>query len=988
MRKVLAMLMAVVMTLSLIASSAWAEPAGTSDITIYYTNDVHTYINNYDEKIGSLNTYAKLATLKKTTENVLLVDAGDHIQGTAFGGMDNGATIVKLMNETGYDLATLGNHEFDYDMPRTMEVINQANFPYISCNFYHESNKVPGDLVLDAYKTFEVAGKKIAFVGITTPESITKSTPVYFQDGNGNYIYGIGGGDDGKALYEYVQKGIDAAKAAGADYIIALGHLGVDPSSKPWTSEEVIANTTGLDAFIDGHSHTTLANKLVKDKAGNDVTLSQTGSYFNKVGKMVISDTGFTTELIDINTVAEDATVKATQDAWIASVKTQLGAKIADTTINFTDSYPDTGKRAVRSSETNMGDLNADAYYWNALNAGLEPDMAIMNGGGIRAGIPAGDWTYESCKTVNTFGNMLCVVEITGQQIKDALEYSARFTTGNSDNTIENGGFLHVAGCTYKVDANIENTVQMDGKLWGGGPTGEYRVSDIRIFNRTTGQYDALDLNKTYRVCGTNYTLYNCGDGFNMFQGGKHVLDGIAEDYLAMAAYLKAFKDTDNDGYAEITSANSPLAALNGYQINYESATGAGRIDITELVTPPWDGKITIGGTELNLWFTKYGNVYCDCTVAHFTGTEDNGLGFQVGDIVTLEFLGNKIQLPVVNNYTDVDSGKAAVKLGSNQYVELFVNMGSFAQTYGLASITKDAAGNYIVTPAEGVTFPVELKFEMYEKGGYWDEYVMHQLKRTDKREDYPKLSDAEFANFRNVATTGMGKDKLYRGSSPINPELARNAYADAALKAAGVTVIMNLADSEAAAKAYAGFDQTYYSGQKVIYLNLGVDFTAPDFQKGLAEGLRFFAANKGTYYVHCTEGKDRAGFVSALLECLMGATYDEVVADYMTTYYNYYGVDKDKETEKYNTIANSNIIATLQRAFGVKDLSKADLQAGAKGYMKNIGLSDAEISALMVNLGYVAPPATGDAGVMVYMGMAIMALTGGVFVARKKELF
>ena len=249
----------------------------------------------------------------------------------------------------------------------------------------------------------------------------------------------------------------------------------------------------------------------------------------------------------------------------------------------------------------------------------------------------------------------------------------------------------------------------------------------------------------------------------------------------------------------------------------------------------------------------------------------------------------------------------------------------------------------------------------------------------------YKHLSDAEFANFRNVATTGMGKNLLYRGSSPINPELGRNGYADAALKKAGVTVIMNLADSEADAKAYEGFADTYYAGQKVIYLNLGVDFTAPEFQAGLADGLRFFAANKGVYYVHCTEGKDRAGFVNALLECLMGATFNEVVEDYMTTYYNYYGVEPG--SDKYTAIAESNIIKTLQTAFGVEDLSKADLQKGAKDYMKAIGLTDAEITSLMTNLGYKAP-ATGDTGVVLYVGLAVLALTGGVFVARRKELF
>jgi len=279
------------------------------------------------------------------------------------------------------------------------------------------------------------------------------------------------------------------------------------------------------------------------------------------------------------------------------------------------------------------------------------------------------------------------------------------------------------------------------------------------------------------------------------------------------------------------------------------------------------------------------------------------------------------------------------------------INMGNFAETYELAKKHTNEDKTWYWTAWEGVTYPVEVTFKMAEKGGYMAEYIMHDLQRTNDRADYPNLSDAEFGNFRNIATTGMGKDVLYRGSSPINPELGRNTYVDAALKQAGVNVIMNLANSQEEAEAYEGFADTYYSGQKVIYLNLGVDFSAPEFQKGLAEGLRFFAANKGTYYVHCTEGKDRAGFVSALLECLMGATYDEVVADYMVTYYNYYGVTKEAEPAKYDAILRSNIVKTLQTAFGVEDLKTADLKQEATDFFKELGLTDAELTTLTANL-------------------------------------
>ena len=253
------------------APAAFAEETNCffgdkADVTILYTNDVHTYIDNKSPK----PTYAAIAALKKSIEDtgrdVLLVDAGDHIQGTAYGSMDDGATIIELMNEAGYDLATPGNHEFDYGMARAKAVLREADFPYVSCNWVDLRT---GFNVLPSVKFFFVGGRKIAFVGVTTPETFTKSTPAYFMnDAQTKYIYDILGGEDGQKLYDAVQKAIDKAEFWGADTIIGLGHLGVDPSSSPWTSEEVIAHTHGFTAFIDGHSHTVMANKQVTDASG------------------------------------------------------------------------------------------------------------------------------------------------------------------------------------------------------------------------------------------------------------------------------------------------------------------------------------------------------------------------------------------------------------------------------------------------------------------------------------------------------------------------------------------------------------------------------------------------------------------------------------------------------------------------------------------------------------------------------------------------
>lgn len=595
-RRLLALLLAMVMMLALTVTAGAEEvttTAAKNEITVIYTNDVHTYI---DKTLSYATVSAIKQDYQKAGKQVLLVDAGDHIQGTVYGGMDEGKTIVQLMNAAGYDIATLGNHEFDYGMARTLATVKEAKFPYVSCNFYHEKNGVAGDPVLDSYKVFNMNGTKVAFIGITTPESFTKSTPAYFQDANGKYIYGIAAGKDGAALYAAVQKAIDAA-AKEADYVIALGHLGDDPSSKPWTSEEVIAHTTGLDAFIDGHSHSTVEMKQVKDKAGNTVVLSQTGSYFSTIGEMTIAANGTITTKLTKEYEGSDATVAALQKTWMDKVEGMLGEKIAETGIEFTINDAE-GNRAVRKGATNLFDLNADAFYWYINEvANLDCDVAVMNGGGVRATVEAGDWTYKSCKTVNPFGNVLCLMKVPGQMILDALEFGAKDTPD-----AESGGFLSAAGLTYEIDSTVKYTGTQDDKgVWQSGPTGEYRVRNVKIYNKTTGAFEPLDVKKTYTLGGINYTLRNQGDGFNMFQesaGMELVMEGISMEYEAFAAYLKAFKDTDGNGIANITSAASPLASFKNYPINYENAAGSGRTVVwtadnrpAEPVTPAEPGK-------------------------------------------------------------------------------------------------------------------------------------------------------------------------------------------------------------------------------------------------------------------------------------------------------------------------------------------------------------------------------------------------------------
>ena len=622
MKKLLALLLAFAMGVSLLACTAkepapavpateasettvTTEPAAIAeDIVILYTNDVHTYI----DKALSYDVIAALKdALTGKYGNVLLVDAGDAVQGTAYGSMDKGETIIKLMNAAGYDVATLGNHEFDYGMEGAMNVIAWAEFPYISCNFYHEKDGVKGENVLEAFQTFELGGRKIAFVGVTTPESFTKSTPAYFQDEMGRYIYGISGGENGAALYADFQTAIDTARADGAEIVIGLGHLGDDPASSPWTSEELIANVSGLNAFIDGHSHSTVVAKEI-----NGTLLTQTGEYFDSIGMMHIDgETGeITTDLIGYTEITEvvvdengeavldengneiteivgyafasnmdlgitwcvDEKVAAIKNNWIDTIDTQLGTVIGTVDVAL-GNYDGEGNRLVRSQETNTGDFCTDALYYLFDSMDMDVDVAVMNGGGIRNKDDiTGAFSYKTAKEIHTFGNVACLQTITGQQLLDALEWGAR-CAGSAE---ENGSFLHVSGITYKIDTAWEASMQEDDKgVWIGGPTGGYRVTDVKVYNKETQVYEPLDLAANYNLAGYNYTLRDLGGGFNMFSGAVNVLDYVMEDYLVLTNYIQGFED------CAVSATNSPLLEkYPGMKLDYSDVNGSGRIEI------------------------------------------------------------------------------------------------------------------------------------------------------------------------------------------------------------------------------------------------------------------------------------------------------------------------------------------------------------------------------------------------------------------------
>ena len=483
------------------------------DIIVLYVNDVHCGI---DDNLG----YQDLVTVKNAYERlghkVLLVDNGDAIQGDIVGTLSKGEAIIKNKNETGAEATWPGNHEFDYGMERFLELTGKAKFPYVSCNFMDKDGKP----VFDAYTIKEVSGVKIAFVGICTPKTITSSTPKYFMNDAGEYIYSFCQDENGEKLYAAVQSAVDAARADGAQYVFALAHLGTEDDCAPWTSTDVILNTTGIDAVLDGHSHSVWQEERIKNKEGKEVILTSTGTKLANIGVLTLSNAGIIrTGLVDDK--GETASVKATIDEVKAQNEELVNTVVAHTDVDLTVVDPKTGERMVRSNETNLGDLCADAY-----RAMSGADIAFVNGGGVRVSIPAGDITYGDIIKVHPFGNQMCVIEVTGAEILDALEMSAAKVPA------EYGGFLQVSGLKYTIDTKVESTVVTDDSKIFVEVAGDRRVKDVFVGD------EPIDPEKTYTLASHDYMLKNMGDGYSMFADNPVLQDCVMIDNQVLINYI------------------------------------------------------------------------------------------------------------------------------------------------------------------------------------------------------------------------------------------------------------------------------------------------------------------------------------------------------------------------------------------------------------------------------------------------------------------
>ena len=529
MKKLLGLLLVLALLLGCAAAEEAAAPAMQKDLVILYTSDVHCGI---DQNWG----YATLAAMKEqyAKDNyVLLVDDGDATQGEPVGTMTRGEAIIDIMNAVGYDIVIPGNHDYDYGMDRFFELTKKANFPYISCNFNKE-----GELVFDPYIIKEFDGVKVAFVGVTTPTTLRTSTPKYFMNEKGEFIYGFLEEDGtGEKLYSAVQKAVDDARAEGANYVILMAHLGNEDECSPWRYDQVIENTNGIDVMLDGHSHD-MEQVTVKNKDGVDVPRSAVGTKLNSIGVLTISKDG------KISIAPIDCTAKPGVPAQIglenegskavATASEKLDGKLkevvakssVDLIINDPEAKTEEGKpvRIIRQTETNLGDLCADAYRDQAGGA----DIAFVNGGGIRTSISAGDITLNDILLVNPFGNSLTVIEVTGQQVLDALEWSVHALPG------EFGGFDQVSGLTFEYDATIESPVVQDDKTMFDhiDETKERRVRNVKI-----GGED-LDPAKTYTLASHDYQLLNNGDGYTMYAGAKVLQESVKLDNQVLIDYI------------------------------------------------------------------------------------------------------------------------------------------------------------------------------------------------------------------------------------------------------------------------------------------------------------------------------------------------------------------------------------------------------------------------------------------------------------------
>ena len=501
------------------------------DIIILYTNDTHCGI---EENIGFAGVAAYKKAAEQKTPYVTLVDCGDAIQGDFIGLTSEGGYIADIMNAVEYDFAVPGNHEFDYGMDVLEDILEKAEAEYLSCNITYTGKGKNALADVKPYKIVRYGDVKVGYIGVTTPYTTSSTAQTHFME-NGEYVFDFANDENGQELYDCVQKYVDICRRKGADYVVVLAHMGDGEEDAPYSSVDLAKATKGIDVILDGHAHHVVSCRVEENKEGREVLISSTGTKFENIGQLVITANGNISTGLISSYQKKDAEVAAYIDAIQATYEADLKKAIAVSEASLTG-FTEDGIRLVRNRETTIGNFCADAYRWVT-----GADIALVNGGGIRGDLPAGDVTYQDIFTVHPYGNSICMVEITGQEILDCLEMCYRrvlpVVSENGNAVGEDGGFQQVSGLKLTVDTSIPSSVKVDENEMFLSVEGARRVKEVMVLN-AEGEYEPLDVNRVYKLASHNYLLKEGGSGCDMFADNVFLIDESIPDYQALADYI------------------------------------------------------------------------------------------------------------------------------------------------------------------------------------------------------------------------------------------------------------------------------------------------------------------------------------------------------------------------------------------------------------------------------------------------------------------
>lgn len=490
----------------------------TTPIIVIYENDVHCAVEGYAKLVGLREQY------RLSTPYITTVSCGDFSQGDVVGSVSKGENIVEIMNKVNYDVVTLGNHEFDYGMDQMFRLASNLEATIVNANF---RDLRTNELLFSPYHIISYGDVDIAYMGLTTTTTVTSVSPKTFQDNEGNFIYDFFYDD----FYVNAQKHIDAARKSGADYLVLLSHLGDMNKGEHVNSIELIKRTKGIDVVLDAHDHHVIPDTLINNLIGNPVLLTSTGTKFENVGVLTLSTEGYFSSKL-VSTQVNDAIVDEEIQIFVEDVKQKaladgmhvIGFSEVDLSI-----YDEFGNRIVRNQETNIGNFCADA-----LRKVINADVAMVNGGGIRADLLKGEITYNDLLSVFPFNNTICTATITGQQLLDALELSV-FNLPE-----ENGNFMQVSGMKFEVDLSVPTSIVLDENSLFLHVGKTRRVRNLYIFDVESGKYEPIDLNRIYTLASFDFQIKNLGS-MGIFRYATLKEDNLGQDAEVLASYIELF---------------------------------------------------------------------------------------------------------------------------------------------------------------------------------------------------------------------------------------------------------------------------------------------------------------------------------------------------------------------------------------------------------------------------------------------------------------